>query len=229
MTDEKDCFPLLFKFLKLMVALRLEKHISHGKRLVHDQDLRIDIDGHRKGQAHEHTAGIGLHGLIHIVSDICKIQDVLQLFIDFLLRKADHGAVQINIFNAVVFIIKARAKLQQSGNASVHLHGAGGGIEHAGDDFQNGGFSGAVGSDNSHAFTLIYVQIHIVQSEMLPIAFFSGKSQRVNEPVPVVIIQAVYLIQSLHVDGKLFCLHIVPSCYYSQPAGSKIALRHARM
>ncbi len=58
------------------VALRLEKYVSHGKRLVHDQDLRLDVDRHRKGQPYEHTAGIGLDGLVHEVSDICKFQDV---------------------------------------------------------------------------------------------------------------------------------------------------------
>ena len=124
MTDKEDRLSLFLEFFKFVVALRLEKHISHGKRLVHDQDLRIDVDGHREGQTHEHTAGIGFHGLVHIVSDVREIQDVLQLFIDLLLRKADHGAVQINIFNAVIFIIKARAKLQQGGDAPVHLHGA---------------------------------------------------------------------------------------------------------
>ena len=42
--------------------------------------------------------------------------------INLLLGKANHGAIQINIFNSVIFHIEARTKLQQGGNASIDFH-----------------------------------------------------------------------------------------------------------
>ena len=58
MAYKQDCFSLLLEFLKFPVTFCLKKDISDGKRLVHDQDFRIDVDCHRKGQTHKHTARV---------------------------------------------------------------------------------------------------------------------------------------------------------------------------
>ena len=35
-------------------ALALERLVAHRQRLVHDQHVRVHVDGHREGQAHVH-------------------------------------------------------------------------------------------------------------------------------------------------------------------------------
>ena len=84
MADKKNGLSLLLEFFELMIALCLEKNIANGKRFIHNQDFRIDIDGHSKSQPYKHTAGIRFDGLVYIFSDIRKIQDILKLFIYFL-------------------------------------------------------------------------------------------------------------------------------------------------
>ena len=141
MADKHDGLSHLLEFLELMVALCLKEHIPHGKRLVHNQDFRLNIDGDRKSQPHEHTAGIGLHRLVHIIPDIGKFQDFRQLGIDFPVRKAHHGTVEVHIFDAVIFHVKTGAQLQKRRNPPRHMGLPCGGIKHPGDDFQYGGLA----------------------------------------------------------------------------------------
>ena len=72
MTDEHNGLAHLLEFFEFMITFCLEKYVTDTQSLIHDQDLRLDIDGHRKGQPDEHTAGISLHRLIDVISDIRK-------------------------------------------------------------------------------------------------------------------------------------------------------------
>ena len=76
MADKNNSFPKLLKFFKFMIAFGLEEHISYGQCLVYNQDFRLYINGNRKSQTNEHTARIGLHRLVYILSDICKFQNI---------------------------------------------------------------------------------------------------------------------------------------------------------
>ena len=62
-------------------------------------------------QTDKHTAGIGFHRLVHIFTDIGKFQNRIQLLINLLLAESNHGAIQINIFNAVILHIEAGTEL----------------------------------------------------------------------------------------------------------------------
>ena len=91
--NKENRLSLPFKLVEFAVALCLEKHVADGKRLVHNQNLRIDVDGHREREAHEHAARIHLDRLIDIVSDVREREDVRKFFLDFLFGKPDHRAV----------------------------------------------------------------------------------------------------------------------------------------
>ena len=113
------------------VALGLEKYVPHRQRLVYNQNLRLHVDGEGEGQTDEHTAGIGLHRLIHKVPDIGKFQNVRELLVHLFLGKAHHGSVHVNIFNTCVVLVKPGSQLQKGGNLSVHLHFPGRGGENS--------------------------------------------------------------------------------------------------
>ena len=95
-----------------MVTLCLEEDIPYRKCFIHNENLRIDIDGHCKRKTNKHTAGISFHRLIYILADICKIQNRLQFFIDLFFCEAYHGTVQVYILYAIIFHIEAGAQLQ---------------------------------------------------------------------------------------------------------------------
>ena len=130
----QDRGALLADLLHAAVALGLEKYVAYGQCLIHDQDLRLHIDGQGKCQTDEHTAGIGLHRLVDKISDIRKIQDFLKLCIHFLLGKAHHGAVHVDIFNSRVVHIETSTQLQKGGDHAIDLHLSRGRRQDSGND-----------------------------------------------------------------------------------------------
>ena len=162
MAYKQDGFAHFLEFIKLVVTLCLEKNISHGKRFIHNQNFRFNIDCHRKGKPDKHTGRISFYRLMHKLSDICKIQYILQFFINLFLGKPNHGSVQIDVFQTGIFHVEPCAEFQQSRNPSVYGHIPFGGIKYPGDNFQNRGFSGAVGTDNPHRLPLLYGKRHIL-------------------------------------------------------------------
>ena len=134
MAYEQDRLALLLEFLKLVITFRLEEHVADGQRLIHDQDLRLDIDGQRKSQTDEHTGRISFHRLMHKVPDIGKRQDIIQLRINLLFGKTDHGAIQINILQSGIFRIETCPQFQESRDPSVYVHFAGSRVQNTGND-----------------------------------------------------------------------------------------------
>ena len=101
MADEENGFSHFLEFLKFVIALGLEKYIADGKRLVHNQNLRVNIDGHRKCQPHKHSAGIALYRLVDKLPDIRKIQNILKSLVDLLLGNGKRGKLDLIKFFAI--------------------------------------------------------------------------------------------------------------------------------
>ena len=162
MADEQDRLAHLLEFLKLVEAFHLEKDVSDRKCLIDDQNLRIDVDRNRKCQADKHTGTVCLDRLIYKITDVRKIKDILQSGINLCLREADHGTIQINIFNAGVFHIKPGTKFKQCGYSAVDLHITACFGKDTGNDLQDRGFTGTVCTDNTNALSLFDRQIHML-------------------------------------------------------------------
>ena len=95
------------------VTFGLEEYVTYRKRLIYDQDLRIYVDGQRKSQTHKHTAGISLYRLVYEISDLCKIQDILQLCIHLFFRISHHGTVHVYIFNSCIIHVETGTQFQK--------------------------------------------------------------------------------------------------------------------
>ena len=235
MADKDNGLAHLLKFLELMIAFRLEKDVSHRQSLIHDQNLRIDIDRHRKSKAHEHTTRICLHRLIDVLSDIRKFQNRVQLLIDLLLCKADHSAVQIDILNSVIFIIKTGTKLQQSRNPAIHGHTPSAGVQDTCDDLQDRRLPGTVRADDTHTLPLPDSQVYPLQGMMLCVMLSTSDPQRLFQPVRRLVIQFINFLETRYLyrniihnlsylsraDCRVICLavtHITPMSCYSTSA-----------
>jgi len=59
MTHKQHRPPFHGHIAHLPQALLLERRIPHRQHLVHQQDLRVQVGGHREDQAHVHAAGNG--------------------------------------------------------------------------------------------------------------------------------------------------------------------------
>ena len=78
MRGEHDADALVQQLPHALVAALLEEDVPDGKRLVHDQDLRLHRRLHGEGQPHHHAAGVGLHRLLDEVADVGKRRDLVE-------------------------------------------------------------------------------------------------------------------------------------------------------
>ena len=60
LTDEDDGESLLGDIVHLPGALLLESDVAHGKHLVEDQDLRVEVAGNSEREARLHAARVAL-------------------------------------------------------------------------------------------------------------------------------------------------------------------------
>ena len=111
MADEKYRLALLLELLELVIALCLEEHVADTESLIDDQNLRVDVDGHRERESYEHSARVGLDRLVDKVADVSEGNDFLQPGIDLLAGEAHDRTVDINILQTGVFRVEARAEL----------------------------------------------------------------------------------------------------------------------
>ena len=204
MADHQDGGAVLHHLFHAPVALGLEENVTHGEGLVHDQDLRLHVDGQRKGKADEHTGGIGLHGLVHEIPDVREVQDVLHFCVHLLPGEAHHGPVHVDVLYTGVVGIEARAQLQQGGDVSVHLHRSGGGAQDAGDDLQDRGLSGAVGPDDAHGLALFHVEGKLVQGEEVLVIRLVRETHGFLQPVDGPVVELVNFCDLLHGDRETF-------------------------
>ena len=74
-------------------------------------------------------------------------------------------------------------QLQKCGNTSIYRYLSRCGRKNSRNDFENGGLSGTVRSDDTHTLSLRNVKINIMKGVMLPIALFFAEPQRLLQTV----------------------------------------------
>src|SRR5262245_44395942 len=75
MRNEQDRNTLLFEMLNSAYTPLLEKNVADRERLVHDENVGIHVDRHRKGQPHEHPTRVRLDRPVDEIADLGKLFD----------------------------------------------------------------------------------------------------------------------------------------------------------
>ena len=78
---------------------------------------------------------VDLHGHVHEVGQLGRVDDLLEVCVDELLGVADQGAVEADVPARGEFEVKARAELDQGRDVSADDALAPAGFEHAGDEW----------------------------------------------------------------------------------------------
>ncbi len=207
MGDEQDCFALLFELFKFVKTFRLKKDIPDRKCFIHDQNFRIDVDRDREREAHEHTGGIHFDRLIDVLADVRERKNRIHPGFNFLLGKADHRTIEIDVLNAVVLHVEAGAQFQKRGNAPVHLDLSGSRRQDARDDLQDCRFSGAVRPDDADGLAFVDRHVDIVERHMFGVARLPRKAERVDDAVSVMRVQFIFLFQMRYLYRDFPILH----------------------
>ena len=76
--DEQHRAPLLGHVAHLAQAFALELGVADRQHLVHDQDFRLQVRGHREGQPHVHPAGVALDRGVDELLDFGEGDDLVE-------------------------------------------------------------------------------------------------------------------------------------------------------
>src|SRR5258708_30357931 len=96
----------------------LKCEIANGEHLIHQEDLRLKMGGDGKRQPHLHSRAVVLQRSVNEFGHFGKIDDVVELALDFLLPHAENRAVQITILPPCQLRMKSRADFAPASNAT---------------------------------------------------------------------------------------------------------------
>lgn len=169
--DEEDSDAMLAEFMDLTEAALAEVNIADSEGFVDEENFWIDMDGDGEGEAHGHAARISFYGLVEEVSDFSELLDGVESAFGFRMGQAKDSGIEVDVIAAGEFGIEAAAELEQSSDAALNLDDAGGRLEDAGDDLQQGAFAGAIFSDDAEGLSAADGEGDIVEGFEIAMAF----------------------------------------------------------
>jgi hypothetical protein len=93
-----------------------EEDVADGKGLVDDEDVRLDVDGHREREAHHHARGVGLDRLVDEVADVGEGGDLAHPLRHLGMGEAVDGAVQVHVLRSGEVRVEPAAELEERGD-----------------------------------------------------------------------------------------------------------------
>ena len=130
-------------------ALLGEDRISHGKRFVDDQDVRIDVRDHRERKPQKHAARVGLDRLLQVFADIRKGCDRIETLVHRLPVHPEKQRIHVDIVSSRELGVEPGAEFEQRCNPAVRLDTAQCRTQGAADDLQQRRLAGPVAPDDA--------------------------------------------------------------------------------
>ena len=158
MADKEHRASAFGNLVHLAKAFLLEINIPYREHFVNDQDLRLQMSGYRKRQAHVHPARIPLHRRVEKLLHLGEGDDLVEAVGDFGAFHAEDGAVEEDVFAAGELGVEAGADFEEAADAAVELDFAGGRFRNLGEDLEQGAFAGAVAADDADDFAFLNVE-----------------------------------------------------------------------
>src|SRR5690348_13412906 len=152
MRDEEDGAAGVGEVGHFAEAFFLEFGVADGEDFVDDEDFGFEMGGDGEGEAGVHAGGIVFDGSVEEFFGAGEGDDFVEAGGDFSALHAEDGAVEENVFAAGEFGMEAGADFEERAGAAGDFDFAGGGFGDAGEDFEEGGFAGAVASDDADDF-----------------------------------------------------------------------------
>ena len=131
----------------------MEGVIADGQHFVDQEDVVFEVGGDGEGKANGHAARIPFDGGIDELLELGKGDDLVEFAFDLAAPHAENGAVEVDVFAAGEFGMKAGANFEQRTNPPPNEGPAGARLGDAGEQLEQGGFAGAITADHAHNFT----------------------------------------------------------------------------
>src|SRR4051794_36356056 len=106
-------------------ALLLESGVPDREHLIDEEDFRLQMRGHRKGEAHEHSTRVALDRRIEKRADLGEINDLVELPENLVAPHAEDRPIEEDILAPGELGMKAGADLEERSHATPQHHSAG--------------------------------------------------------------------------------------------------------
>ncbi len=145
--------------------------IADGEHLVDYQDVRVEMRGHREGEAHVHARGVSLDGGVQESLDFGEGDDGVELLLHLASGHAQDGAVEEDILPPGQLRVKSRPDLEQARNSTAQRDPSASGGRDAAENFQQSALSGPVSANDADDFSMLDLEAHVAER---PQAFLPG-------------------------------------------------------
>lgn len=129
-----------------------------------------------EAEADFHAGGVGLDGGVEGVADVGEGDNFVELGVGLLFGEAEDGGVDVDVLASGEDGVEAGPEFNEGAEAAASADGAAVGLDEAGDELEEGGFAGAVGSDEPEAFTAPQLEGDVLQGVELTFAKERGAS-----------------------------------------------------
>src|SRR6185295_9746835 len=117
MTDEQHGSSRTRHIAHLPQTLLLKRRITNRQHFIHDQDLRLEMRGHREREPHVHARREMLHRSVDKFFNLSEVDDLIKLPPDLFMTYPEYRAVEINVFSRRQLRMKTRANFEQTTHA----------------------------------------------------------------------------------------------------------------
>lgn len=133
------------------------------------------MDGDGEAEANLHAGGVVAEGDVNEFFEFGVVHDLLELGFDFFAGEAEEGGVEVDVFSSGEVGVESGAEFEEGAESAVDFASAFGGVDGAGDDAEDGGFSRAVASDEGDGFAAADFDIDVAEGpEVFALAAGAG-------------------------------------------------------
>src|SRR5262249_31745031 len=137
----------------LSEALLLEGEVADREDLVDEQDLRLEVRGHRERDSDGHAARVALHGRVEELIDLRERDDLVEPALDLPLLQTEDRAVQIDVLPSRELGMEPDPDLEQRADAAVDIRVAVRRLRDAGENLQQRRLACAISADDADHLT----------------------------------------------------------------------------
>src|SRR5262245_52876674 len=146
------------EFSKLVETFVRERLVAHRKHFVDEQDIGIDIDRHRKTEAHVHAGRVGLHRRVDTFVELREPDDLVEPIGDLAATESEHQSIDVDVLPTRYFRMKSGAQLDERRDASLNANAPRGRFADPRNQFEHGALAGSVPADDAKGLSLCDIE-----------------------------------------------------------------------
>ena len=150
--DEEHGLSHLAEIFDSGVALHLKPFVADRQRLVHEQDLGLDVGRDRKGEPRRHAGRIRANRRIDELLELRPLHDPRRAAPHFGAGETEKGSLEHDVLAPGELAVKTEAELEQRSRPAPDHDATCSWRHHPGDQAQQSALPGAVSPDHAHRF-----------------------------------------------------------------------------